>query len=357
MSQRLTRPRVLRTVTRNFAALANSDPCVVALSECRDMATAIAASAGLPLAAVEERRFEGGEFKLRPLESVRGRVVFVLQALSATAEFPIAERLVRLLFLLYGLRDAGASQRVALVPYLAYARKDRRTQLRDPVNTRYVAQLLEAAGIDRLLALDVHNPAALDNAFRVPVDHLTALPMMVDHFARRLVGSALTVVSPDVGGIKRAQLFRELLQRRMTCEVELAFIEKRRAQDVVSTGALVGSGSGRNVIVIDDLCASGGTLIRASELCQRSGAAAVHVAVTHAPLAAGLKAVVAAPSIASVVVSDSVGFTSGWSGGASTVGAKLTVLSIAPLFGQTLHRMLTHRPVAPLLERWPVDAE
>ena len=346
-----------RTLTRDFAALANFDPCVVALSECRDTAAAIAASAGLPLAAIEERRFEGGEFKLRPLESVRGRVVFVLQSLSATAEFPIAERLVRLLFLLYGLRDAGASQRVALVPYLAYARKDRRTQLRDPVNTRYVAQLLEAAGIDRLIALDVHNPAALDNAFRVPVDHLTALPMMVDHFARRLGGTALTVVSPDVGGIKRAQLFRELLQRRLGSEVELAFIEKRRAQDVVSTGALVGSGSGRNVIVIDDLCASGGTLIRAGELCQRAGAAAVHVAVTHAPLAAGLKAVVEATSIASIVVSDSVGITSGGCAAASTAGAKLTVLSIAPLFGQALHRILTQRPVAPLLERWPVNAE
>jgi len=321
------------------------------------MAAAIAANAGLPLATIEERRFEGGEFKLRPLESVRGRVVFVLQALSATDEFPIAERLVRLLFLLYGLRDAGASQRIALVPYLAYARKDRRTQLRDPVNTRYVAQLLEASGIDRLIALDVHNPAALDNAFRVPVDHLTALPMMVDHFARRLVGSALTVMSPDVGGIKRAQLFREMLQRRMTCEVELAFIEKRRAQDVVSTGALVGGGSVRNVIVIDDLCASGGTLIRASELCHRAGAAAVHVAVTHAPLAGGLKAVIEATSISSIVVSDSVGSIPGWPAAASTTGAKLTVLSVAPLFGQALHRILMHRPVAPLLERWPVEAE
>lgn len=337
--------------------MANYDPCVVALSECRDMAAAIAASAGLPVATIEERRFEGGEFKLRPLESVRGRALFVVQTLSATPQYPVAERLVRLLFLLYGLRDAGARERVALVPYLAYARKDRRTQLRDPVNTRYVAQLLEAAGIDRLIALDVHNPAALDNAFRAPVDHLTALPMMVDHFARHLAGTPLTVVSPDVGGIKRAQLFREWLQRRMACEVELAFIEKRRAQDVVSTGALVGGGSGRNVIVIDDLCASGGTLIRASELCLRAGAAAVHVAVTHAPLAAGLKKVIETASIASVVVSDSVGFNPDWPGAAPAAGARVTVLPIAPLFGQALHRILTHRPVAPLLERWPVDAE
>ncbi len=313
---------------------------------------AIATGAGLPLVPIEERRFEGGEFKLRPLESVRGRSVFALQTLSASADFPIAERLVRFLFLLYGLRDAGASQRVAVIPYLAYARKDRRTQLRDPVNTRYVAQLLEAAGIDRLVSLDVHNPAALDNAFRVPVDHLTALPMMVDHFSRRLGGTALTVLSPDVGGIKRAQLFRELLQRGLDREVELAFIEKRRAQDVVSVGALVGAGSGRAVIVIDDLCATGGTLIRASELARRAGAAAVHVAVTHTPLESGLRTLVETPGIASILVTDSVGMPSC---GAAAASSKLTVLPVAPLFGEALHRMLTHQPVAPLLERWPIE--
>ena len=334
-----------------------ANPCLIALSECRDMAAAIAASARLPLVPIEERGFEGGEFKLRPLESVRGRTTFVLETLSASADFPIAERLVRLLFLLHGLRDAGAAERVALVPYLAYARKDRRTQLRDPVNTRYVAQLLEASGIDRLIALDVHNPAALDNAFRVPVDHLTAMPMMVDHFARRFSGKDLTVVSPDVGGIKRAQLFREFLQRRLSCAVELAFIEKRRALDIVSSGALVGAGAGREVIVIDDLCASGGTLIRASDLCHQAGATAVHVAVTHAPLPEGLTALIATESIAGILVTDSVGPMPGSLAALPSAAARMTVLSVAPLFGQTIRRMLSGRPVAPLLEHWPLDAE
>ncbi len=132
------------------------DPRFYALTESLDLGKATCQEAGLELSALEERRFEGGEFKLRPLASVRGRPAF--------------------LFLLNGLRDAGASQRIAIIPYLAYARKDRRTQLRDPVNTRYVAQLLEASGADRVIALDIHNPAALDNAFRIPVDHLTALP-------------------------------------------------------------------------------------------------------------------------------------------------------------------------------------
>jgi ribose-phosphate pyrophosphokinase len=331
------------------------EPRLFALSESRDLAMSVAESAGLALAPLEERRFEGGEFKLRPLESVRNRTAFVIESLAGDEVMPTAERLVRLLFLLSGLKDAGAMHRVALVPYLAYARKERRTQLRDPVNTRYVAQLLETAGLDRLIALDVHNPAALDNSFRVPLDHLSAMPMMADHFLRRLGTVPVTVVSPDVGGIKRAQLFRELLQQRLGREVEMAFLEKRRALDVVSGGMLVGDVSHRHVIVLDDLCASGGTLIRAAEVCRRAAASAVHAAVTHAPLPSGLAAVLAAPSLASVTVTDSVG-----PGPAAVRSsgdpAKLTVLSVGPLFGQALRRMLDGKPLAPLLERWPISA-
>jgi len=333
------------------------EPCILALSECRELGAAVAASAGVELGRVEERRFEGGEFKLRPLQSVRGRTVFLVQALAGSDEMPTSERFVRLLFLLNGLRDAGARERIALVPYLAFARKDRRTQLRDPVNTRYVAQLLEASGADRVMALDVHNPAALDNSFRIPVDHLSALPMMADHFARAVSGTELTVLSPDVGGIKRAQIFRELLQRRAGREVELAFIEKRRAQDVVSGGALVGQTSGREVIVIDDLCATGGTLLRAAAACRRSGVRAVHVAVTHAPLPSGVAALTEAASITSVVLTDSVGLQSPRMPAASGAAARIVTLPVAPLFGQAVRRMLAGKPLAPLLERWPVAFE
>jgi ribose-phosphate pyrophosphokinase len=333
------------------------DPRLFALSECRELAASIGQSAELELTALEERRFEGGEFKLRPLESVRGCSAFVVQPLAASDAVPTAERLVRLLFLLCGLKDAGAVQRVALVPYLAYARKERRTQLRDPVNTRYVAQLLEAAGIDRLVALDVHNPTALDNSFRVPVDHLTALPMMADHFARHLGSAPLTVLSPDVGGIKRAQIFREMLQRRMHREVEMAFIEKRRAQDVVATGALVGDATNRHVVIIDDLCASGGTLVRASELCWRARARAVHAAVTHAPLATGLAAVLAAPSLTSVVITDSVDLPHARAAAPAARDGKLVTLPVGPLLGEAIRRMLSGKPVAPLLEHWPLPPE
>ena len=323
------------------------------LHESRDLACAVYRHAQLPLAALEERHFEGGEFKLRPLQTVRDHTALVFQCLGGTAEVPLSERLVRLLFLLYGLRDAGALRRIALLPYLTFARKDRRTQPRDPVNSRYIVQLLEAAGVDAVVTLDVHNPAALDNAFRVPVDHLSALPMMVDHFATRLPEAQLTVASPDIGGVKRAQVFRELLEARLGRAVDLAFFEKRRAQGVVSGDALVGTVKERTVLVIDDLCATGNTLKRAADICNRAGARAVYAAVTHAPYAPGIASVVGDPGVAGVVTTDSVGYHFGPLPPDSA--GKLTVLSIAPLFGEAVRRMLSGKPLAPLLQHWPVD--
>lgn len=324
------------------------------LSECRDLATACCSAAGLSLSPVEERPFEGGEFKLRPLVSVRDRPVFVLESLANGGQLSPADRLVRLLFLLANLRDAGARSRTAIVPYLAYARKDRRTQLRDPVNTRYVAELLEAAGMTHLIALDVHNPAALDNAFRIPVDHLSALPMMCDLYSRRLSSGEPVVVSPDVGGVKRAQLFQELLEVRLGRPVELAFVEKRRAPGKVTSGRLIGNVEGRHALIVDDLCATGGTLIRAAERCRAAGSASVHVAVTHAPLPEGLENLASCPSIDGIVATDSAGVAVARS---SQLQVKLTTLSIAPLLGMAVRRIHEGKPVAPLLSRWPLSGE
>ena len=343
----------------HFALMTPSSPRagLVALSESRELASAVAGEAGLSLIPIEERPFEGGEFKLRPLESVRGRQVFVLQTLAGTDATAASSRLIRLLFLLFGLRDAGAESRVVVVPYFPFARKDRRTQVRDPVTSRYVAELLEAAHSDCIVGLDAHNPAAFDNAFRIPTVHLTALPLMADHYARVGIGAdeGVTVVSPDVGGIKRAQIFRELLAARTGHEVDLAFIEKRRAKGSVSGGSLAGDVSGRHVIVLDDLCATGGTLIRAAETCRRAGAVSIHAAVTHAPLTAGLEKLIAAEQICSITATDSVG--TGLRNAPPAGSAKLVPLSVAPLIGQTLRRMASGKPVAPLLERWPVSPD
>jgi ribose-phosphate pyrophosphokinase len=326
-----------------------------ALSESRELAASLSRHASLTLTGIEERAFEGGEFKLRPLESVRDRAAFILQCLAGTPDASVSERLLRLLFLLYGLRDAGTSRRIVLLPYLTFARKDRRTQPRDPVNTRYVAQLIESAGADRVVALDVHNPAALDNAFRIPVDHLSALPMMVEHIAARFPIDPLTVISPDVGGVKRAQILRELLEMRLGREVNLAFLEKRRARGKLSGGMLVGEVKDRTVIVIDDLCATGNTLIRAATTCRLAGAGAIYAAFTHAPHAPGLTAVLRDANISGVLTTDSVGFR--FDPIAANDARKLTVLSIAPLFGEAVRRMIAGEPLVPLLNSWSVKLD
>ena len=330
--------------------------CLLALSESMPLARAVAQEAQLALSPLEERSFEGGEFKLRPIDSVRELTTFVWQSLSGSSHSSASERLVRLLFLLQGLRDVGAARRIAVIPYMAFARKDRRTQPHDPVSSRYVAELLEATRVDRVVTLDVHNPAALDNAFRLPVDHLSALPLMVDHFARRLADLPLCVASPDVGGVKRAQLFRELLEVRLARPVEMVFIEKRRALGVVSGGQLVGSVAGAHVIVIDDLCATGGTLIRAARACRSAGATTVHAAFTHAPLLKGIEALIAAEEIADITCTDSAIDPEEWAA-KSFNSERLHLLSIAPLMGQALRRIVLGRTLDPLLNRWPVQLE
>jgi ribose-phosphate pyrophosphokinase len=343
-------------VPENWMILQKSPPPLLfAPSESHALAAAAAEAANLELASLEERQYDGGEFKLRPLQSVRDRTVFALQSLSGTAGAPIERRLIRLLFLLQGLRDAGANRTIAVIPYLAFARKDRRTKPRDPVYTRYVAQLLEVAGADRVIAVYVHNASAFDNSFRVPTVHLSALPMLAAHFIRQTAAGKLAVASPDIGGIKRAQLFRELLERTLSQEVELVFIEKSRSGGVVKSGAVVGNVVGRTTIVVDDLCATGTTLVRAAASLRAAGASSIHVAVTHTPLEAGLAELASANDIAEVVVTDSVGYAAHSKVPAQHSG-KISVLPIGPLLGHAMARMAQGEPLTALLEEWPVSA-
>jgi ribose-phosphate pyrophosphokinase len=324
---------------------------IFAPTESHALGLAASERAGISLAALEEREYAGGEFKLRPLQSVRDRTVFVVQSLAETQKSPSALRLVRLLFLIHGLRDAGADQVVVVIPYLAYARKDRRTRSRDPVYTRYVAQQLEAAGASRVVLLDVHNASSVDNAFRIPVDHLSAMPMMAAHFIQHLPNGKLAVASPDIGGIKRAQLFRELLERKTGQEVELVFIEKRREGEVLSGGTVVGNPSGRAAIVLDDLCSSGTTLIKAAAALRAAGAVSVHATVTHTPLEDGLLALATSDDIAQVVVTDSVGYAP--TGTVVGKRGKVKVLPSGELLGCAMARMMRGDPLSPLAEHWP----
>jgi ribose-phosphate pyrophosphokinase len=270
---------------------------------------------------------------MRPLESVRSRRAWIIQSLHGDTAASPGEKLCQLLFLAGAIRDAGAAHVGAVIPYLAYARKDRRTKARDPLTSRYVAQMIEAIGIDHVMVAEVHNPAAFDNAYRIRADHLPMTRLFADNFARQLRSTPLAVVSPDLGGAKRAQLLREALQRRVGADVEFGCMEKRRSRDVVSGQRLAGEVAGRAVVLIDDLISSGETLRRAARACRVAGAASVHAAAAHAPLTGDAAHNLADPVFDSVTITDTVPLASE---ARETLGGRVTILSVASLVAQAI---------------------
>ena len=258
------------------------EPLLFAPGASRAFGERVAVSLGVALSPMEEREFEGGEHKTRPLVGVRGRRVFVLQSLSGDAGGSANDRLCRLLFFIAGLKDSGAASVTACVPYLAYARKDRRTKDRDPVTLRYVAQLIEAVGTDHVIGLDAHNLAAFESAFRCPVDHLEAAPLLASHLALQADATPVCIVSPDIGGAKRAQRLQEILESRTGREVGFALIEKRRSGGVVRGGEqVIGPVAGMHAVIVDDLISAGTTLMRGVKACRAAGASEVSAFATH----------------------------------------------------------------------------
>jgi ribose-phosphate pyrophosphokinase len=312
--------------------------CLFALQATSALGAAVAAALDQNLAAHEEREFEDGEHKTRPLEAVRGADVYVLHSLNGETDQSANDKLCRLLFFIGALKDAGAARVTALAPYLCYSRKDRRTKPNDPVTTRYIAALFEAVGTDAVVTLDVHNPAAFENAFRCPTVALTAAPLFVD-YAKALGDERLCVVSPDTGGAKRADLFHQALEAALGRPVGKAFADKRRSGGVVSGDLFVGDVDGATALVIDDLISTGGTLVRAARAARKAGAKRVIALVTHGLFMPGADAALTDSAIDRLVVTDSVAaFRLG-----DEARAKLDVVSVAPLLAECIRRLRSGR--------------
>lgn len=322
-------------------------PMLFAMNSSREFGEQISSRLAIALSQHEEREFEDGEHKSRPLVSVRGKDVFVIQAMHADGRLSGNDKLCRLLFFIGALNDAAAARVTAVVPYLAYARKDRKTQPRDPVTTRYVAALFEAVGTNSVLTIDVHNLAAFQNAFRCRTEHLDATRLFVKYFAPLMKNAEVVVVAPDAGSIKRAERFRKMLSTVMDAPVGSAFAEKYRSHGTVSGEWLVGEVKGKDVIIIDDMISTGGTVVRTAQACHSQGANRVFAAATHGLFTGDAEAVLAEPALQRIIVTDSV---SPLSLNEGSVKRKLTILSSAGLFASAIHRIHTGESLTELLE-------
>lgn len=328
------RPLATATSTVPVKAEDGTAPLIFAFARDAEFGGRVARHLGLELSPLEEREFEDGEHKARPLESVRGRHAFVIASLHGSNGQTANDRLCRLLFFIGALKTNGAARVTAVTPYLCYLRKDRQTKPRDPLTGRYVAQLLETMGADQVIVVEAHNVAAFQSSFRVPTVHLDAYDAFARHAAAHIGDAEVTVVSPDLGGGKRAETFRERLEQILDRPVGKAFMEKQRSKGVVSGELFAGDVKDRIAIVIDDLISSGGTMVRVAEACMARGAREVRLLATHALFSEGAEERLARAPIAELAVADTVPVDLE----SSPLGNRLVVIPVADLFADAILR-------------------
>jgi len=270
-------------------------------------------------------RFRDGECYVQIQENVRGADVFVMQPTCR----PVDEHLMELLLMIDALKRASARRITAVMPYFGYARQDRKDKPRSPISSKLVADLLTTAGANRALIVDLHTPQ-LQGFFNIPVDHLFASPVLVDHF-RKLQLPNLTVVSPDAGGVERARFFAKKV------DAALAIVDKRRVEmNVAEVMHVIGDVDGRTCLIIDDLIDTAGTLVKTAAALVENGATSVFACASHAVLSGPAVENIRNSVIQQVVVTNTIPLTAEADAARTEKGGKITVLSIAGLIGRAI---------------------
>jgi ribose-phosphate pyrophosphokinase len=291
----------------------------------RALAGAIAAELDTAVGTATVDAWKNGETRIKIDENVRGSDVFVVQPTSD----PVDHHLMELLLFIDAAKRASAQRITAVIPYYGYARQEKKTSGREPISAKLVANLLTVAGADRILAIDLHAPA-IEGFFDIPVDHLRATPLLARAF-RRMVEGDVVVVSPDAGGVTRAEDFR------VRVGGSLAIISKQRSgPDRTEMLNMVGEVEGKVAVIVDDMISTGGTLIEAVNMLEQRGARTVYVAATHGIFAAGALDLIASSSIARVLVTDTIPVPAN--------AAKIDVVSVAPLLAEAILR--THKDLS-----------
>ncbi|HVO80874.1 MAG TPA: ribose-phosphate pyrophosphokinase [Terriglobales bacterium] len=265
-------------------------------------------------------RFRDGEAYVQIQENVRGADVFVIQPTC----HPVDQHLMELLLMIDALKRASARRITAVIPYFGYARQDRKDKPRSPISSKLVADLLTTAGAQRALIVDLHAPQ-LQGFFNIPVDHLFASPVLVDHFKRANLPN-LTVVSPDAGGVERARFFAKKM------DSALAIVDKRRVEmNVAEIMHVIGDVHGRTCLVIDDLIDTAGTLVKTANALMENGASAVYACASHPVLSGPAVQNISGSCIQEVVVTNTIPLSE-----AAKKEPKIKVLSIAGLIGRAI---------------------
>lgn len=278
------------------------------------------------------RDFSDGEIWVKFNENIRGVDVFLIQPTNAPAR-----NLLELLILIDAARRASAMRITAVIPYFGYARQDRKDQPRVSITARLVANLLTTAGVDRILTMDMHAPQ-IQGFFDVPLDHLYAVTLFADYFLAKKMED-FVVVSPDIGGIRRARAYA----KRMNAPI--AMIDKRRPrQNVAEVLNLIGEVRGKNVILIDDICDTGGTLVAAANYLRRQGAGEIYAGCTHAILSGNASEKIRDSAITELVVTDTVDVPE------EKRHEKIKILSVAELIGRAIMRIHNEESISLLFD-------
>ncbi len=306
---------------------------IVAGNSNRPLAEAICAHLSVPQTKGQVKRFADMEIFVEIQENVRGQDVFVIQSIS----FPANDNLMELLILIDALKRASAARITAVIPYYGYARQDRKPGPRTPITAKLVANLIERAGADRVMTLDLH-AGQIQGFFDIPTDNLFAAPVMVRDIQEHQKADNLMVVSPDVGGVVRA---RALAKR---IEAPIAICDKRRERPGESEVMhVIGDVEGKRCILIDDIVDSGGTLVNAAEALLQHGATEVMAYITHGVLSGGAVSRIQNSKLKSLVITDSIQPTA-----AVQAAKNIRVLSIAPLIGEAILRTAREESVSSL---------
>ncbi len=298
-----------------------------------ELSAKVAQKLGIELGQVEIKTFADGEIYVKYLQSIRGADVFIIQPTCR----PVNENLVELLIMIQAARLASAHRVTAVVPWMGYSRQDKKSRPREPITARLVADIIQAAGADRVITMDLH-AGQLQGFFSVPVDHMTALTMISDYFKLKGLGDSV-VVSPDAGGLKTAKRLAD----RLECSV--AVLSKLRPEHNVSRVMhVIGEVKGKTAIIVDDIIDTAGTLVNGAQALIEQGAKEVYAAATHPVLSDPAYERIAVSPLKEVVVTDTIPLRSG------VPRDKIVVLSAAGILADTIKSVFTDESVSELFQ-------